>query len=180
MAGIVVVLGNSRAGKDTVASFMPLYNIKFSAPVKRQVEQALNLPLLCTDDENPDRNCKAKTLPLLKEAFKHGQWVQKHIWMPQMVRYADEVLTEGKGVVFTDIRTSAERDAVINLADSHSLTINTLVIHRDNSEALETDNNLSWLITDFKYVSSLSADIVNNGSFKELKERVNDLYSVML
>lgn len=181
MAGkqIVVLLGYSRAGKDTAAWFLPLYNIKFSEQVKQQVEQALGLPKFCTDSLLSDVNCKEKTLPLLKEAFKHGQWVQQNIWMPQVIRHADEILSNDEGIVFTDVRSSAERDAIINLADSHSIQINTLVLHREGIEPLESDVFVPSLIADFKYVSAFSADVLNDKAPIDLGDRVRQLYSVM-
>lgn len=182
MAGkqIVVLLGASQAGKDTAARYLPLINIKFSEIVKRQVEVALNLPKYCTDNFIPEYNCKEKTLSLLREAFKHGQWVQQNIWMPQVISRADEILANQEGVAFTDVRSSAERDAIINLADSHSIPINTLIIHRQEVTPLDTDVNLPSLIADFKYVSSFSADVLNDGDINSLGERVKKLYGVMV
>ena len=178
MAKIVVILGASNAGKDTAASVLPAYNTKFASPVKREVEKALGLKPHCID--SPRENCKEQALPLLIESHKHGQWVQQNIWVPQVIAFARELLEEGESLAFTDVRSSGERDAIINLADSFALTINTLIVHRNVAEMRESDMFLPSLIADFKYVSSLSADVLNDGTMEQFKTRVKQLYSVMV
>lgn len=165
---IFVVLGASKSGKDTVAKSITAVNVKFAEPVKRTVERAKGLPLGCIDALDEADNCKHKVLDLLVESFDKASWVQRNLWIPEVTHKADKLLAEGTDVVFTDVRRSEERDAIISLWHEHEAVLHTIEVVRAEHKMLNSDINLPSLVSAFRSISQTYLRYFNNKSIQDL------------
>jgi hypothetical protein len=186
---IIVVLGVSRAGKDTVASIIqnhiPIKLIKFSATMKRMMEYAYCLP-----DGALEQDCYRNTvvphlhqqgttyLDLMVKSFTHMREIDPYIMFPRTEYEINKALKDGFSVCLTDIRSPQEVDLILGLAKNFELDL--LYVNRPGIEPLESDKHLSENYLTLSGEAQRTIQFNNTGDITHLESQVLHYLEVYL
>lgn len=118
---LYILLGPSRAGKDTLARELYGYNIKITYHFKRHIEQMHDLPKLALEDPNV-RNSQVPDMPegytyldLMIASFKAVESFDPYLYIRPAMRQAERLLKGDIPVIFTDLRKPIEVKKAIEL-----------------------------------------------------------------
>lgn len=119
---IIVFSGYSGAGKDTAATAIGAFNVKFAAPGKRALEFMLRIPPGSLDDREFRQRiaprCQGRTyLQVLMDFYHHRDLVIGADLFPEQTREViQSTLHLGKDVAVTDMRKGNELSIIRDFA----------------------------------------------------------------
>lgn len=184
MTYAVVLMGVSGAGKDTVFSALnacaggKMVNIKFSAPMKRMMEYAYDLPPNALED----RDLRTYRIPrhpdditygdMMVRCYKHFPAIDPYMMARKVKKQAEESLFIRKPVCFTDIRNHEEVDVVLGL----NVPIYLAKVVRPGTVPKDSDLKLPTLLYNLAYTAKYYQRIDNNGDVSKLQAEAVKLY----
>ncbi|MFB2876880.1 hypothetical protein [Floridanema aerugineum] len=189
IASIIVILGNSGAGKDTVTEVLKaeVGNCivhKWSAPMKRMLEYAYDLPTGSLEDreirsqEVPDMP-GVTYLDLMVRCFEFFPKIDPLMMIRKVFRaIQSDVKNKGKIVISNDLRNPLEAEAIANLAIYYPLHI--IRVERKGCKGLKSDKFLKTNYQTLLKVAKTAHIVNNNGTLNDLKQATKMLINVRL
>lgn len=174
---ILVILGKTRSGKDTIGEILTSKSyyrkrVKMADAMKRFIEKSYVLPYGAM--ENPEyRNSKLPDsdrtyLDLMIEIYTLQPKTDPLFWKRETFKEIKRLLeVEEMSVVLTDLRQPAEVSEVLELAKHHPLI--ALRVDRDGVPTIVSDEHLEDNWQRIKTIASYSDTYVNNGTLEQLK-----------
>lgn len=174
---VSIVFGYSGAGKDTIGEYICTKRdatiVKFAAPGKRALEFMLRIPEGSLDNrrfrEQVAPHCQGRTyLQVLVDFCVHkASVIGEDLFTQQTMVVIKDVLTSGKDVVITDLRSYDEYKAIVNLAEEVSIRL--YWVERRSAKMLASDRVQETIYAKLKQVADSATEIDNNGSLKHLR-----------
>lgn len=176
MSYIICILGKSRAGKDTLASFLTGSKIKFAGIAKRTFEQwyGLNKGDL---ERSEVRNAQVPDLDgvtyldIMVRAYHAWRAIDPYLTIRPTIKQIQAELGADKPVIITDVRSPEELTSLLKLP----CPLFAVYIRRDGCPEVTSDEHLeaNWqrLVSEADEVFS----IVNSGNLDILKAKARKI-----
>lgn len=184
---IVMVLGYSRAGKDTVADYLqPKLDgckVKISQAMKNAIATIYGLPSAqCLEQEEYRKMTlrewtkldlrgydRTTFLDLMVGSFTHFRDLDPFIMFPLLDRTVRSSLEQGKVPIVTDCRTYDEADYFVRLG--HPLHV--IYVARTGLTPLKSDRDVDDITGELRRVAVRCDLIFNDKSVAELPDRLD-------
>lgn len=167
MSYIVAILGYSRSGKDTIASEMTGYRVKFAGLMKRTFEEWYGLERYALEDEKV-RNSKPEGsrdtyLKIMVKAFHAWDEIDPLLTIRPTIREIKHILSCKQPVIITDVRKPKEATALVGTG----YPVHVINVKRDIAKAEPSD---MFLETNLEYLRRRAASytVVENNKNKDI------------
>lgn len=177
---ILVILGVSRSGKDTLCRIAleenPGVNIKFSGPMKRTYEYLYDLPEGSLDDYHT-RFLEVPNLPgvtyldIMIRAFETWPQVDPYLCIRKTRKAIDSALSQDLSVVFTDIRNPAEVETLKDVINNTDVPLKVIRLNRETAKGKASDKHLEESYRQLKPLAITAGTLDNNGTVAELRAK---------
>ena len=181
---IIVVIGQSGAGKDTSYTILeqqlclPAQNVKFVKPFKEAMANYLGVALEMLEDRVyrnqilPELGCSP--LDLMVRGFKHMPNIHPELGIYYTRRQVQSVFENDQIPIFTDCRNPAEIGFISQLTqEGHKLY--TVHLVRSDLDLIESDLHLPSNSRQLRLLSSHYLMTPNNGTKEDLAESLTQL-----
>lgn len=181
MKNIIVITGESGAGKDTLAKYIiseleQVYLkgvvVKFVEPFKKALSVYLDVPL----DYLENREYRTQVIPalgcspldLMVRGFHVMPQLHPELGLYSTTRQVERLLSQGNIPIFTDMRNPLEAEFLANLARS-SVRLSLVKVRREGSTRLSSDIHLDTNYAKLYPVAS-DVEVVHNTSLRVLQQ----------
>lgn len=181
----LVILGNSGAGKDTVAKYLRenygAEKFSFAEEPKRALAEALGYSYELIEDRSfreativPGTN--RTILEFLVEAYHVFRLMAPYYW-PNRSMWRLE-LCESPWVI-TDLRSKAEYDLLTKYVKERQQKLAVIYVGRPDCRGLTSDCMVDWLADNFREDGFKVYHLLNDGTLQELHDKTEGLIAAI-